>query len=734
MRRFIAGLQGAERVAAGIVTVLAACFLVSHYSIKPVSDPGVWYLNGIHLPEWFPTAKRAYFLPMLVWVASKIVGPHAAYLVNIPLLVALTLVMRSLARRAAPPGDGFAVALSGLLAMVLFFWAGRELLLPLCNPLRDPASFVLLGLSIVALIDYRRDPSHRLRHIVICAAAFAAAVSTRETSAIAMPALALYAVVAKLRDRHLPFVKPMLVFAAVAFLVAVPFLIQNKLVSGHFFVPAQSVKSITFKGDLVPGIRSGFAATTFPTMLKSIREAFGTPLLLAAALGPLLLWRRPGSAERWSLLLPLALIYVVFYGFYRTFVWRYVFVIALFLVPLTSATIAAVADRIMSRWLPSAFRTPAERALMALVVLAAGALFLQPPEKTRFTLSRLKKFCSHIDRTLPPDAAILAQRPYGDYLRAFEPRPADVIDFISPRLSLCDPAWGDAACEYQRRHPTLFFAGTKGDSMARMFSEFDLEPFAEVPSSKFGLADEWHANFGFYKVLPWSVTSNEVQLVAPEAGESILSFSAGTLSRQPRSLCELSVNGTLISRSPCDGMNHHLLTASEKNAPMKIRIVSDRPVPRFITARLQPASAPLVLKFSGNELTQYAARFSPSFMDRPRTYSHPTTARDGYFDAPTVAPTGAVFTINAFASLGYLARVTDNRAALETVIRIGTREAARFTLAGSNPTNVVFQTLPGEITNETTRIAFELSKVPGRPAAMLSLPGITITRRAVTAP
>ena len=86
---------------AGLLLALAAFayFLAHAYQLKAYSDPVQWYAFGRNFSDKFGSSYLAYGFPLLVALAIELVGPFWAFLVNIPVLIALAALVYAFARR-----------------------------------------------------------------------------------------------------------------------------------------------------------------------------------------------------------------------------------------------------------------------------------------------------------------------------------------------------------------------------------------------------------------------------------------------------------------------------------------------------------------------------------------------------------------------------------------------------------------------------------------------------------
>lgn len=709
------------------VAVIVFLFLRSHYRVNAGSDPGIWYLTGINLPEMFSTTKRAYFFPLLVWVAAKLTDPTLAFLVNIPVVLALVLVLALFARRATS-GGGAAPTFAALAVVPLLFWTNADMLLNLCCPFRDALSHLLLFAALLLLADFRRDASHRLWRIMGCGALFALAVSTRETAAILIPAIALYAIIVKLRDRGVPFVKPALALTAAGAVFAVPLLVQNYLVAGNPFVPGQTTMPSAIKGVSVAGISVYFARETLPQVLMNLGERLSWPVMGAAVFGLVAFARKQGAAERFCLLAVPALLHIAFYGCYVRVVSRYLFIVDLFVIVLAATGIGALLAAALSWRVFEAHRSRAELLLtIAFVAGIAAQLSAIPVPHPRFTLEKLRAFQRHLDANLPADACLLGERPLGDYLRALAPRPAEVVDFITPKASMLDPAWDDELRRLHTAHPFLFYAG-RSDSfeLAHVRTELDAEYFATVPGGKLGMGAAVGGDFDLFRLHRWTALQTETNAVPPAADELFVIVNVGRLSSyKGRTRSEVSINGRIVDRAPRDENNVYFVRREHGEERIRVALHSDQPVPQNLRVFIQPASQPLVLTYKGPELIANGHRLSDDFKVMPRNHLVPATyTQTGTLDLPTPTDTEAGFDVTL--DVGLSAINTSFDRCMEVRVMADARELVRSRVRDTGYTPLRFHIGPDLATSHTTRITFQINLVPGHKSGPMSLRRATI--------
>ncbi len=611
-------------------------FLLHSYSLIVFSDPMEWYLFGRDFSERFADTRLAYGFPLLMSLAVAAVGPFKAYLLNVPVLIALAALLYVFARLHAPTRDPAAAALGGAAALGLLVGVDARLLLALVNPYRDGLSYAFLLLAGVLVIAASRRPRRATALAAGAGAALALASSTRETSLLMLGPFALYAAVSKWRAPELPWRRPALAFGLALALGCVPLLVQNQLAGAAAWVPGQAAEAYAEEGSLAPGIRLAQLSHTLPELANELRGRYGAGLLLALALGLVLgAWRRLPAV--WALSAPAFLGYVLFYGGYVRRVTRYGFVADLFALCIAGAGIAVLADLVFARW------RPPRALLLAALALAFGAAGWTALEqgrapRTRLRLEGVERFVRDFEASVPPQATVIGLRPVTDLIGGFTRNELEVVRNY----------W-----DLQLRLPALFGNGERvlvgrGETPDRIVaSRFDLVDTRSLDPADYGL----QRHFGdeairVSRVVPWSRKHSQTTVSVPEPGAYLLGVDVGRLSGEPRTLSMILWGNEPVAKQPLDGLDYFAVSAPEAPRVMTVGLVSDRPVPARIEAQITPLRRPLLLDFSGDRLLPHLARFSWSFLQRP-WLGHPSIAREGHIDVPTLLPTNAAFLVQA---------------------------------------------------------------------------------------
>jgi hypothetical protein len=635
--------DGARLVRWATAAVLAvfAVYLARNYSLRLMSDPGLWYLCGKDFAESYWHAKRAYGFPLLVHLAIAVAGPWNALLVNLPVLVAMAAALLALMRRSfagALPRPELAAALG----LAMFLVVERGMLVALVNPFRDPLSYLLMLGAMLALVRYRRGAPPRLAWIAASGALLALAASARETAVLMMGPMFLYALAAKRGDRARPFWIPMLVFLA-AFAVAIlPLAVQNAAITGNPLVPAQSAKSVSFRGSLVPGVALAHLAHTLPQALQWLGRHYGPAGVVLIVLGAASVIRKPdrGGEVAW-LFLPAIAVHLLFYGAYVRPVERYLCVVDLFAIPLAAYGLGQLLRAAGGLLGAAAWPGFLRRGLAAVALLAPALVLLPflggPPE--RFRARDARAFAAWLEGAAPAGALVLGDRPMGEIARALVDRECRVTHFLTPQISVRDPATGPALDGLHRQFPAVYllYAGNVGHFVAAR--EFDAAPVETVDAARFRLATTLgKESFHLARLEPWTATASVARVRCDGAGPQVLLVNAGRLSKHPRTWTEVSVDGRVVGRMNRDHDAYFLVEPPSGGREVEVRLASDGPVPREFTAWMRPVSRPLTLSFRGDGGADYTSRLSPEFLTRLRSSMDVFIAARGTVLAPTYAP------------------------------------------------------------------------------------------------
>jgi hypothetical protein len=621
----------------GLLTVLTALavFLTTNYSLIAWSDPATWYAFGRDFTSEFASRGLAYGFPLYLFGSIAAVGPFYAFLANIPLLLVVAALVYGFGRRHDPGGRDVA-NLTGAVSVALWIGLNPQMLLLLTNPYRDVLAHVLALLAILLFIDFHRGRRSAWR-VAASGACLAFACSARETSLLTMVPFFTYAVATKLEDRSLALWRPFTMFAGAFALASVPLLVQNYLVSGDPFLPAQAAGDFAVTGDRVPGFSPAEFATTFPLQLHFLGEHYGFTVASLMAVG-LAASLRYHIRVALYISVPALITYGLFYGLitfpgFNRVAPRYLFALDFFALPLAAVGVASLASVALGAMRDSPARWRAWRGVVSLAFLAGAlapfAASRGGPPRLRLEHARLLR--DDLLTLIPPKSTIIGDRIATGLASCF------VGDRYNVELSLRSEEARDRVAGFGA------VVSLTHDPAIRRFlsSKFDLRPLGEFSGRRHGL------RLSVDRLAPWSQLESSTRLRPEGPGPWILTVDVGFLSQDERAFAEVSLDDTPIDASPGDRVNFYWLSVEEGVGEIRVRLLSDRPVASDLPARLLPASAPLRLDFDKSMTTAHLPRFHDlTFVGRYQRFA--AIKGRTLVDIPTLAPEGRVFHVRAW--------------------------------------------------------------------------------------
>jgi hypothetical protein len=339
-----------------LITILAVvtAFLVAAHYVKAYSDPVGWLWRAESMAEGNPVTKRAPVYPAFLIFALKIAGPAYVFLANLPfLLVLLVLVYQVTNKSLSLPGslreDGSEKRrIAAILAVSILAVENFDLFLELINPFRESLAFTLLMASVLTLLHYFDRRNALL--LSLSGLLLGLSIGTRETGVLLLPSLGIFYIYHAFVRRDIPWLRAMLFFLAGLSAGMVPFMIQNALHTGHFWLPSYAASrwrensSLVMPDDFpVPGMSFSYFAVTGKETASYFLHKYGFYGVTFTVLS-LVQCIRKGYARMLLLVLPSALTPFLFYCFYKYVKARYLFMVDIFLVPFMSAAILLVLD------------------------------------------------------------------------------------------------------------------------------------------------------------------------------------------------------------------------------------------------------------------------------------------------------------------------------------------------------------------------------------------------------
>jgi hypothetical protein len=668
--------------------------LVSRHSLKPYSDPAQWYRFGVDFSQRFSHEHLAYGFPLLLSGAAQLVGPLNAFLVNIPILMLMAVCFYRFARWHAKE---VSPSLLGAVALLLFVWIDRSMLLYLVNPYRDPLSMVLLLSSCTLMFAYRERPEGRWWLISLSGICFGLSCSVRETNVLMLGPLFLYAVTERLLDRRLPFWRPLGIFAISLALAIIPYAIQNTLVGGNPVIPAQAAEFVSQGKSVVPGVRAQNLVRGLPRVVRYLIAHFGVVPCGFMVVGVVVsAWRR----NRRALCVSLVgfVIYLLFYAGYKKTVARYLFVTDLFALPLMAVGLSALLSPLvgwatprMSRW-----RIPVNP--LVLIFVAAAAIAVVPPKdvKVMLRLSDVRLFRERLQRELQSSDIVIAERPLRGLLECFVDVEAEAFLFLGKKPHYKDPGIRSTMTNLVATCDRVFMMCYNKRLRDKVLRDYDLSGLQAIPVKDLGVSRLVPAKAVWLgQMVPWAKTNVIVSVKAPGPGAWIVRTDVGMHSKQDASFLQLRVNGQQLDNRLLDDCNYHAVMLPAGRA-CRVQLVSDKPVTGMPGVKLMPLDEPIQMCFRGLDMIYHRSRFSESFLHEPESH-YPGIQREGAFLLPTPARTNAIFIMSTDVAMDSREK-TDS---LTCTIRAGGKEIASgrieksgrraswFRLSGIVPSDVI---------------------------------------------
>ncbi len=637
---------------AALVTVL-----VFSYSLKLWSDPAQWYCFGRDFPAQFGKAKLAYGFPLLLYLATKAVGPLPALLVNIPVLVLMALMLAAFTRSVFRGSYREVRILTPAAVILVLLVVDGKMLATLVSPYRDPLSFVFLLGSLLLFRRGMLQPDRR-RYALLSGMALALAASTRETSVLAMPALLITA--AFYKEIRFSILLRWFLWWGVGFVAAsLPYLYQNTLVSGYPWIPAQAARTLDEEFSLTPGVRASFLDETLPRCIGYLLSHYSWIGVLLVGIGALLLWRRQRQAL--VLMICLFVIYLLFYGSYVYPVERYLMVLDLFVLPLMAGGVVWVAAAVIlsvKRFHGSRAPVPAVLAFVLCLALAATSVraVLRARSGHRFRLQDARRLQTLLQKYIPTEACLVSGRYFGEAASCLITNPVIISKFAAPAHNPWDTNLPRILAAKLHDHGTIYAALTSPSLKRMLAGEYDLRPLGTIDLHEvnYPLTEKLQPVV-LAQLLRWSNTLVSIQLTNSCRGPACLEINLGRLSRVHRRKAVLTLNGHLLDPHPDDYLNYYRL--DDTNRVLTVELQSDAPLPALVEAHLRPFPVTLHTSYQGlRELYGILSNTVPVGCSR-RKYA--LLGADTFINLPALAHTNEFLLVCA--SLGSPARLSPRR-------------------------------------------------------------------------
>lgn len=419
-----------------------ACFFVlvlGNYSIKAYSDCHNWLVFARDFTHEITHSRWPWGFPLFLRGVLSLVGPYWVYLANLPVMLLLFVLASCAGLLFRNDGALRVPAVWAFLSVwSVVFATDANSFLHYLNPYRDPLSYVLLIASMVVFVRALASavPRRRGWGVAGAGALLGLACSVREPSILMAAPMALYGFLAWRAGRRavsnatspesasppFPFWATVFAFIAGMTVALIPLLVQTYLTTRQMILPPQA----SLESTVVPG--ADFTIGTFRFVMGKAWSYYTISqpwlLLLAAAGLVAAIVRR----ERFILALvaPAAAMYILFYGFYWSFVFRYFYVVLLFF--------ALLGGYALTTLLGAIARIPRLGRALAWLVLAAaawasGAIILDAcPHGLKHQVPEARAMTKEWLAACPADTSVIyADRTLCEWLDWFTPWPSDAL-------------------------------------------------------------------------------------------------------------------------------------------------------------------------------------------------------------------------------------------------------------------------------------------------------------------
>jgi transposase len=356
-----------------------------------------------------------------------------------------------------------------------------------------------------------------------------------------------------------------------------------------------------------------------------------------------------------GLVLPAALVFGVFYGYYHIFVPRYFYIVSLWMSLLAGYGLYA-ALTLLTRCIPIRVRGAAGWAVLLLCAAVAGREILDTPRsRSGFRIPQARALAREFESVLPPQAVVLAPR-----------NMCEVVSLFAGRTSYPAPLWqeGDKPLypALNAHVRAILDAGRPvfamevpwrdipwrdapwGDSI-HLRRLFDLVPVREFSPDDYRMQVYSRDRFRLHEVRRW--TRHEVSGRLPELPglpdyRAWVAVDAGALSvaDPARTWTRVTVSGIPVAESVRDGANYFALPASIRatDRPLELALHSDGLLPAEIRLWAAPLSTPIDISFDFFHAFDHWPRWAGDILPPSPSERIPRLIGDATFEVPVPAP------------------------------------------------------------------------------------------------
>ena len=519
-----------------------ACFLVlalGSYSIKAYSDCHNWLVFARDFGHEFTHSRWPWGFPLYLRGVLSLVGPYWVYLANLPVMLALFALAGCaglLFRR-----DGalrIPLAWAFLATWIVVLSMDARSFIRYLNPYRDPLSYVLLLASVLLFVRSLASVPSRRRGWGVAGSGvlLGLASSVREPSILMAGPMALYGLLTwwagrrnaaaavdnasgTIPDRPFPFWTTVLAFAAGVAVALIPLLVQTYLTTHQMLVPPQA----SLEASVVPGAH--FNAETFRHVGGDAWTHYTDyePWLLVLAAAGLVAAAIRRDRFALALVVPAAVVYILFYSFYWIFVVRYFYVALLFLALLGGYALATLLGAIA--------RIPRHGRAIGWLVLAAAAwasgakILDERAQAPVHQVPQARAMAAEWLAACPADTSVI----YADrYL-------CEWLDWFTPWPSAPLPAWSEPGQTVPAALRAILGSRIEngGNLLAACWGEpggrgsfdatylrraFDRIPLGTLDPAPHHAGDYAQGPVTLYRIAPWSSERTELDWTIPAAG------------------------------------------------------------------------------------------------------------------------------------------------------------------------------------------------------------------------
>ena len=645
----------------GIVFAAMIFHVVREHYVKSYSDPLNWLGYAMNFVAEFGQSRWPYGYPLFLAGMLKLVGPFYIYWINLPVIMAMYLLVMALTRLMMRTFDEEAGSdsFAGLYAFLIIASFDPARLTYYVNPYRDFLSYVYVLAALYCLITAAGRPGKLLR-LIPAGALLGFACGVREPSILMLAPMALYGLwIWYQRRPELPLLKSILLFAAGLFVGLLPLLAQSYLSTRQVVLPPQAFKD----GNLVPGMNRPSLDLVMEVSAKALRHAVfdGGWVVFLGIIGCLMAFRK-GRHALWIIFGISAGIYFVFYLFYWTFMQRYFYPAFLFLsVPAGTALYFAgkcLASHVRSgngsRWVQPIMA-------MALAGVVGFRIAAQDQGDEQFQINNARKFAGDVSSIVgtSSNTYVFARRHLCELLEYFTAGKSGSADVgrESGRDSfdLFYQNWASGMENHQQ-----VFAVDLGQEDSRLSDNdplrnlFNLEPCGTLISSNYNLAPVLGVErMQFYRVLPWS--NRVVHTEIARAGEfAVLEVDAGlpmVVDPDRRSIT-LDIDGQIMPTRNWNKAEYFDVSSFSSRDSWRLSLQSDDALPSEPSYRFYKMDEPIELNFSWQAAAPALGRLKGDFIQPAYGMNSPRIISDVQMELPEPVLESGRWTMELLVSSG----------------------------------------------------------------------------------